>query len=151
MLHYKYLIADKNLLCFINKVITIHFSKNYFTVFIDSLSFLIFQVFVIWCSLILRVLLLLFSELSSLLLKVFPMDIIVTGLLLLVVVGLEGWGVVHLCQGLGWGTGGWIIFFYIFCSAFVVLLIVLSWLVHKSFLCLFHCSFFAFFVSGHFN
>ena len=26
-----------------------------------------------------------------------------------------------------------------------------SWLVHDSFLCLFHCSFFAFFVSGPFN
>ena len=45
-------------------------------------------------------------------------------------------------QGVG------IIFFSIFCSVFVVLLIVLSWLVHESLLCLFHCSFSAFFVSG---
>ena len=43
-------------------------------------------------------------------------------------------------QGVG------IIFFLFF-----VLLIVLSWLVHYSLLRLFHCSFFAFFVSGPFN
>ena len=43
------------------------------------------------------------------------------------------------------------IFFSIFCSDFVLLLIALSWLVHDSFCCLFHCSFFAFFISGPFN
>ena len=42
-------------------------------------------------------------------------------------------------------------FLYIFCSAFVVLVIVLSWLVHDSFLSLFHYSFSTFFVPGHFH
>ena len=58
---------------------------------------------------------------------------------------------VHLCEGLGGGTGGGYHIFSIFCYVFVLLLIVLSWLVHDSLLCLFHCSFFAFFVSGPFN
>ena len=49
-----------------------------------------------------------------------------------------------------WGTRGWYHIFSIFCSDFV-LSSILSWLVHGSLLCLFHCSFFAFFVSGSFN
>ena len=77
-------------------------------------------------------------------------DIMVIVLLLQVMGGWEGWGVVHLSQGLGGGTGGGYIF-SIFCSVFVLLLIALSWLVHDSLFCLFHCSFFAFFVSGPFN
>ena len=44
----------------------------------------------------------------------------------------------------------WVSYFLNFCSVFVLLLI-LSWLVHDSLLCLFHCSFFAFFDSGPFN
>ena len=38
-------------------------------------------------------------------------DIMVTVLLLQVMREWEGWGVVHLCEGLGWGTGVGIIFF----------------------------------------
>ena len=54
--------------------------------------------------------------------------------------------------GFGWGDRGWVSYFFsIFCSVFVLLLIVLSWLLHDSLLCLFHCSFFAFFFSGPFN
>ena len=49
------------------------------------------------------------------------------------------------------GQGVGIIFCTIFCSVFVLLLIVLSWLVHDSLLHLFHSSVFAFFVSGLFN
>ena len=80
-------------------------------------------------------------------------DIMVTVLLLQVMgegKGEERWegqGVVHLRQCLGRETGVGIIFFLFF----VLLLIVLSWLVHDSLLCLFHCSFLAFFVSGPFN
>ena len=73
----------------------------------------------------------------------------------------------HLCQGyhghcivtssdggmgrFGGGTfmsGSWVggenvgISFSIFCSVFVLLLIVVSWPVHESLLCLFPCSFF---------
>ena len=44
------------------------------------------------------------------------------------------------------GQGVGFIFF-----VFVLLLIVLSWLVHDSLFCLFHCSFFALFVSGPLN
>ena len=72
------------------------------------------------------------------------------------------------CYFKWWGkrkVGGWFIYvrvwlqetrggyhiFSIFCSPFVLPLIVLPWLVHDSLLCLFHCSFFAFFVSGSFN
>ena len=58
---------------------------------------------------------------------------------------------VHLCYGLGGGPGGGYHIFSIFRSVFVLLLIVFSWLVHDSLLCLFQCSFFAFFVSGPFN
>ena len=50
--------------------------------------------------------------------------------------------------GLGGGTGGGYHSFSIFYSVLVWLLIVLSWQVHDSLLCLFPCSFFAFFVSG---
>ena len=71
-------------------------------------------------------------------------DIIVTVLLLQVMRGCEGWG--GSCM-LGFGLS---CFFY-FCSVFVLLLAVLSWLVHARFLCLFHYSFFAFFVSGLLN
>ena len=49
------------------------------------------------------------------------------------------------------GTGGGFQIFSIFCSAFMLLLIVLSWLVHDSLFCLSNCSFFAFFLSGPFN
>ena len=49
------------------------------------------------------------------------------------------------------GQGVGIIFFLFFFSVFVLLLIVVSWLVHDSLLCLFNCSFFGFFVSGPFN
>ena len=62
----------------------------------------------------------------------------------------EGWGVVDFCYSLGGVTRvGYHIFsvFYVF----VLLLIVLSWVVHDSLLCVFHCSFFAFFVSGPLN
>ena len=43
------------------------------------------------------------------------------------------------------------IIFFLFFVVFVLLLIAVSWLVHDSLFCLFHCSFFAFFVSGPFN
>ena len=52
--------------------------------------------------------------------------------------------------GFGWGTKGGYHIFSFFVFIFVLLLIVLSWLVHDR-LCLFHCSFLAFFVSGPFN
>ena len=42
-------------------------------------------------------------------------------------------------------------FYFFFFSVFVLLVIVLSWLVHDSLLCLFNCSFFALFVCGPFN
>ena len=64
-------------------------------------------------------------------------DIMVTTFLLQVMGGWEGCGVVHLCQGLGGGTGGGYHTFSIDCSDFVLLLIILSWLVHDSLLCLF--------------
>ena len=51
----------------------------------------------------------------------------------------------------GWGIWGWVLYFFIFCYVFVLLLIVLSWFVNDRLLRLFHCSFFAFFVSGLFN
>ena len=73
-------------------------------------------------------------------------DIMVTVLLLQVMVGSEGWRVFHLCQGLGGGTGGGYHVFSNFCSVFVLLLFF-----HGCFLCLFQCSFFAFFVSGPFS
>ena len=53
--------------------------------------------------------------------------------------------------GFGWGNMGGGHICSIFCPVFVLLLIVLSWLVHDCLLCLFHCSFFALFVSGPFN
>ena len=74
----------------------------------------------------------------------------VTVFLLQVMGGMGRLGVVYLCYGLGGGTGGGYHSFSIFCSVLMLLLIVLSWLVHDS-LCLFPCSFFAFFVSGPFN
>ena len=43
------------------------------------------------------------------------------------------------------------IIFFLFYSVFQLLVIVLSWFVHDSLLCLFNCSFFAFFDSGPFN
>ena len=52
--------------------------------------------------------------------------------------------------GFGCVDRGWVSYFSIFCSVFV-LFIVLSQLVHGSLLCLFHRSFFAFFVSGLLN
>ena len=52
---------------------------------------------------------------------------------------------------LGFGGGTmWVPYFYIFCSIFVLLLIVLSWLVHDS-CCIFLSLFFTFFLSGLFN
>ena len=51
----------------------------------------------------------------------------------------------------GWGDRDVYHIFSIFFSVFVLLVIVLSWLVHDSLLCLFNCSFFAFFVCGPFN
>ena len=75
----------------------------------------------------------------------------VTVLLLQVMGGWEGWGwFIYVRVWVG-GQGVGIIFFLFFFSVFVLLLIVLSWLVHDSLLCLFNCSFFAFFVSGPFN
>ena len=56
----------------------------------------------------------------------------------------KGWGVVHLCQGLRGGTGGWYHIFSIFYLFLCCCLIVLSWLVHDSLLCLFNCSLFCF-------
>ena len=53
--------------------------------------------------------------------------------------------------GFGWGKGAGYQIFSTFCSVLVLLLIVLSWLVHDSLLCLCHRSFFAFVVSGPFN
>lgn len=53
--------------------------------------------------------------------------------------------------GFGCGDRGWVSYFSIFCSVFVLLFIILSRLVHDSLLCLFHRSFFAFFVSGLLN
>ena len=53
--------------------------------------------------------------------------------------------------GFGWNGRGWVSYFFHFFVVFLLLLIVLSWLVHDSLLCLFHCSFFAFFLSGPFN
>ena len=58
---------------------------------------------------------------------------------------------VHLCEGLGGGTGDEYHIFSIFCSVFLLLLIVLSWMVRDSLMCPFHCSFFAFFESGLFS
>ena len=55
-------------------------------------------------------------------------DIMVTVLLLQVMVGSEGWRVFHLCQGLDGGTEGGYHVFSNFCSVFVLLLVVLSWL-----------------------
>ena len=49
------------------------------------------------------------------------------------------------------GQGGGYHIFSNFCSVFVLFLIFLSWWVHDSLLCLFHCFFVAFFVSGPFN
>ena len=49
------------------------------------------------------------------------------------------------------GQGVGIMFFLFFYSVFVLVLVVLSWLVHDSLLCLFRCSFLAFFISGPFN
>ena len=44
-----------------------------------------------------------------------------------------------------WGDRGWVsCFFSVFCSVFMLLLIVPSWLVHYSLLSLFHCSFLLF-------
>ena len=52
--------------------------------------------------------------------------------------------------GFGWGTVcGYHIFSIFF--FFMLLVIVLSWLVHDGLLCLFNCSFFAFFVCDPFN
>ena len=66
--------------------------------------------------------------------------------------GGGGWFIYYLFNDLGGGvTGGGYHIFPIFCTVFVLLLIILSWLVHDSLLCLFHCSFFAFFVSASFN
>ena len=76
-------------------------------------------------------------------------DIMVT-LLLLQVMGDGKVGGGSFMLGFGWGDGVGITVFLFF-VVFVLLLIVLSWLVHDSLLCLFHCSFFAFFVSGPFN
>ena len=74
--------------------------------------------------------------------------------------------IVLLLQVMGYGkVGRWLIYlrvwvggqgvgyyiFSIFCFLFVLLLMVLLWLVYDSGLCLFHCSFFGFFVSGPFN
>ena len=79
-------------------------------------------------------------------------DVMIIVLLLQVTGGLEwlwGWFTyVRVCVGGQW-VG--IRFVSIFCSVFVLLLIVLSWLVHDSLLHLCHCSFFAFFISGPFN
>ena len=74
---------------------------------------------------------------------IFAKDIMVTVLLL-------GGGFINVAIWVG-GTGGGFQFFSIFCSVFALLLFVFSWLVHDSLLCLFHCSLFAFFVSGPFN
>ena len=49
--------------------------------------------------------------------------------------------------GGGEAVGGYHMF-PIFCSVFMLLLVFLSYLVHHSKLCFFHCSFFAFFLSG---
>ena len=47
------------------------------------------------------------------------------------------------------GNRGWASYLFSnFCSVFALLLIVVSWLAYDSLLCLFHCFFFAFFVSG---
>ena len=60
-------------------------------------------------------------------------------------------GVVHLCQDLGKETGGGQHCFFIFPSAFVLLLIVLSWWVHDSSCACSIVSFFAFSFSDPFN
>ena len=46
--------------------------------------------------------------------------------------GMGRLGVVYLCGGLGGGIGSRYHIFSIFCSVFVLLLIVLSWLVHDN-------------------
>ena len=51
--------------------------------------------------------------------------------------GMGRLGVVYLCWGLGGGIGSRYHIFSIFCSVFVLLLIVLSWLVHDN-CCVFH-------------
>ena len=43
-------------------------------------------------------------------------DIMMIVLLLQMMWGWEGWGMVHLCKGLGGGDRGWVFFFYfLFC------------------------------------
>ena len=64
---------------------------------------------------------------SSFLTLLYPLDCLITAN----DAGWKGWGVVHLC----WGLGGWtereVIFFYLLLF-FVLFLIILSWLVHAS-------------------
>ena len=57
--------------------------------------------------------------------------------------GMGKLGASSFILGFGWGDRGGYHIFSIFCSVFVLLLTVLSWLVHDSLLCLFHCSIFA--------
>ena len=76
-------------------------------------------------------------------------DIIVTVLLLQVMGrGMGRFGCGSFMLGFGWGGQGvgiiFFLLFFCFCAAVV-------WLVYDSLLCLFNCSFFAFFVSGPFN
>ena len=43
--------------------------------------------------------------------------------------------------GFWWGTRGWVSYFFYFLFCFCAVLIILSWLIHDSLLCLFHSSF----------
>ena len=79
-------------------------------------------------------------------------DIMVAVLLLQVMEGMGRLGAISFMLGFVWRTGGgYHIFFLFFVLFLLLLLIVLSWLVHDSLFCLFHCSFFAFSVCGPFN
>ena len=77
-------------------------------------------------------------------------NIMVTVLLLQMMGEWEGWGGGSFMLGFGWGDRGWISYFFHFLFCFYAVVncsfMVCTWL-----LCLFHCSFFAFFVSGPFN
>ena len=70
-------------------------------------------------------------------------DIMVTVLLLQVMRKWEGWKVVHLLGFVGKGGGdrGWVLCFFYVLFCFCAVVGVLSWLLHDSLLCLFHCSF----------
>ena len=74
-------------------------------------------------------------------------DTMVTVLLFQVIGGDGKVGGGSFMSRFGWGDRGWVSYFFLF----FVLLIVFSWLVHNSLLCLFDCSFYAFFVSGPFS